>query len=433
MTDFDKVIEEIKEYFKLRGYHEITINLYSNWLSGLFKFYPTTVPSKISEHQIKSYISILTNRKLSYSSVNQFLQAADFFYNQIHKKDFKFDRKLLPRKTEKVLEILSQEQVFLIIDNIQNIKHKTIVSLLYSCGLEVSELINIKHSDIKSKNKPPRVVLHDNYNRVSRQTILSKKVLELMREYWIQYQPKTWLFEGGKEGTQYSSTSVRKVVSDAFRSVGFTMDSEIKVLKHSYIKHLVELGVPLIVVMKHLDIKINGTIERYTNFIHGESNVTFSPYDKLIGKSEIKEPEIEDLEKLVFTLTNTDEIEYLMEAISCFRVGALKAGIVFSWAAAARFLQNKCIEKGYKQINIALHKLNPGAKQIKVIEDFETIKDLTLLSISFTMKIISKHQKSQLENNLDLRNHCGHPSSYVPEINKAKAFIEDIVNLMKIK
>lgn len=73
MTDFDKEIEEIKEYFKLRGYHDITINLYSNWLSGLFKFYPTTVPSDISESQIKSYITILTNRKLSFSSVNQFL------------------------------------------------------------------------------------------------------------------------------------------------------------------------------------------------------------------------------------------------------------------------------------------------------------------------------------------------------------------------
>lgn len=433
MTDFDKEMVDIKEYFKLRGYHENTINLYSNWLLGLFKYYPTTVPSAISESQVKSYITILTNRKLSFSSVNQFLQAIYFFYNQIHKKDYKFDKRLLPRKTEKIIDTLSQEQIFLIIDNIQNIKHKTIVVLLYSCGLEVSELVNIKHSNIKSKSKPPKIVLHDNCNRVLRQAILSKKALELMREYWLRYQPKTWLFEGSKEGSQYSLSSVRKIVADAFGNVGFTMDSEIKVLKRSYIKHLVELGVPLIVVMKHLDIKINNSIERYANFIHGESKVSFSPYDKLIGKPEIKEPEIEELEKLVFTLQNKDEIEYLIEAISCFRVGALRAGIVFSWASAARFLQNKCIEKGFKQINNALQTLNPGAKQIKVLEDFETIKDITLLSIALRLKITSKHQKSQLENNLDLRNHCGHPSSYIPEINKAKAFVEDIVNLMKIK
>jgi len=432
MTDFNKILVELQSYFKLRNYQETTISLYSNWLLGLFKFYPTIEPVEITESQIHSYITILVNRKLSYSSVNQFFQAADFYYNHINRKDYRFNKRLLPRKTEKIIETLTQEQVFLIIDNIQNIKHKTIVALLYSCGLEINELINIKPSDVKSKNKPARLVLHNN-NQIVRQAILSQKVLILMREYWIHFKPKTWLIEGQKEGMQFSFTSVRKIVQKAFEDVGLTMDSEVKVLKRSYIRHLVELGVPLIVIMGHLDIKSKESIERYTRLIHGDFEVNFSPYDKLIGKDEIKEPEIDDLEKLVFSLQNKDEIGYLVEAISCFRVGALRAGIVFSWAAAARFLQNKCIEKGYKQINAALQKLNPGAKQIKMVEDFETIKDLTLLSIALELSIISKHQKSQLENNLDLRNHCGHPSSYCPEINKAKAFLEDMVNLMKLK
>ena len=433
MTDFDKKREELFEYFSLRGYQESTIKIYSKLLIELFKYYPTTDPSSITLAQIHTYIDVLVNRKLTYSTVNQFFQAADYYYNHINRKDYRLNRRLLPIKKEKIYEILSQEQVFLIIDNIQNIKHKAIVALLYSCGLDIRELINLRLTDIISKSKPPKLLIRENDNKIFRQTIISEKVLGLLREYWHLEKPKLWLFEGQTPNSQYSDRSVRAVIEQAFESAGFPMDSEVKVLRTSYIKHLVELGVPLIVVMRYLGLRSFDSVERYTKLIHGDIDVSFSPIDRIVGKSEIREIEIDDLESLIFSLDNDDEKEYLREALSCFRVGALRAGIVFSWVACMRFIQNKCIVKGYNPINSALQKLNASAKKIKGIEDFETLKDFTILSIAFELGVISKHQKSQLENNLDLRNHCGHPSSYEPEINKAKAFIEDIVNLMKKK
>lgn len=433
MTDFDKIREELFGYFRLRGYQESTIKLYSKMLIELFKYYPTTDPSSITLSQIHTYINVLVTRKLSYSSVNQFFQAADYYYNHINRKDYRLNRRLLPIKKETITELLSQEQVFLIIDNIQNIKHKAIVTLLYSCGLDIKELIKLRLTDIKSNSKPPKLLIRENDNKVLRQAIISEKVLKLLRDYWHLDKPKVWLFEGQTPSSQYSERSVRAVIEQAFESAGFPMDSEAKVLRKTYIKHMVELGVPLIVVMNHLGLRSFDSVERYTKLIHGDIDVSFSPIDKIVGKSEIKEIEIDDLESLIFSLENDDEKEYLREALSCFRVGALRAGIVFSWVAGIRFIQNKCIELGYNSINNALQKSNSGAKKIKGLDDFETLKDLTILSIGFELGVISKHQRSQLENNLDLRNHCGHPSSYSPEINKARAFIEDIVNLMKKK
>jgi site-specific recombinase XerD len=433
VTDFDKIKAELKDQFKLRGYQELTINLYVLRLIDLFKYYPTTEPHLISESQIQSYITILINRNLSYSTISQFYSAADYYYNHINRNDFRFNKRLLPQRRESPFETLTQEQIFFIIDNIQNIKHKTIVTLMYSCGLESSELINIKISDINSKTKPNKITIRDKDKNIIRYAIISEKVLKILREYYLQFQPVTWLFEGQKPNTPYTFTSVRSVVQDAFENAGFNLDSEIKVLKKSYLKHLTELGIPLIVVLNHLGIRSSESIERYTRLIHGELSITFTPFDRIVSNSEKKEIEIDDLESIIFSLENEDEKEYLMEAISCFRVGALRAGIVFSWVACTRFIQNKSIEYGYPAINSALQKSNAGGKKIKGLDDFETLKDFTILSIAFELGVITKHQKSQLENNLDLRNHCGHPSSYTPEINKAKAFVEDIVNIMKKK
>ncbi len=341
---------------------------------------------------------------------------------------------MLPPKKDKVFDFLTQEQIFLIIDNIQNIKHKAFVALLYSCGLELREVICIKPTDINSKSKPPKLSVRDKHNNVIRQVVISFKVIVILRDYWKQYQTKNWLFEGQKIGEQYTISSARNIVSDAFENVGFIMDAEVKVLKHSHIKHLTELGVPLVVVLNNLGIRSFEAIEEYTKLIHGSVNFDFTPFDRIVGNPEIKEIEIENLEKIVFLLENEDERKYLIEALSCFRVGALRAGIVFTWIACVRFLQNKCIEKGFESIDKAFHNIFPKSpKQISCIDDFETMKDSTILSIAFELKIISKHMKSLLDNNLDLRNYCGHPSSYLPEVNKAKAFVEDIVNVMKKK
>lgn len=432
MIDFNEIEVDIKNYLKIRYNNRVTIDLYSLRLMDLFKYYPATLPLELTEKEINNYIRVLVNRKSSFSYVSQFIQAAEYYYNHINKKSYIFNRKILPPKIETKVEILDQKDIFLMIDNFSNKKHKALFTLIYSCCLELSELLSIRLSDINTKKYPFYAKIRDTNDEIKRQCYISNRVKHVLAEYWksCNSKPEMFLFEGDFKGKKYSKTSARNIVKNTFKDNGFSCSSEIKVLRISYMKHMVELGMPIINVLDNLGIWNFETIKKYTNIIHGELKIDFTPLDKIIGNPKISEPEIESLESVIFSLKSEEVQEYLLEALQCFRAGALRAGIVFTWSACIRFLQKKCITKGFPEINKALTKMK-SPKKVKKLSDFEVIKEMNLLAIAFELKIISKHERKELENNLDLRNHCGHPSVYKPEINKAKAFIEDIVNLLK--
>jgi hypothetical protein len=319
------------------------------------------------------------------------------------------------------------------IDGISNSKHKAIFILVYSCCLELNELIQIRKEDLSTKRKPYFIKIRSNNGEVYRQAPISERIIKYLNNYWIncKEKPKYYLFEGNRLGHKYSITSATKVIKKVFETSGINSDSVIKVLRHSYMKHMVDLGIPIAVILSHLKISHYDTFLKYTKSIHKNLEINFTPIDKIIGKKGINEPEVIALENMILELESSDEQEYLIEAVQCFRSGSMKAGIVLSWCAFVRFIQIKCEEKGYNKINQAATKLKFKTKKFTKITDFENIKEASLLMLALELKILSKHQKKQMENNLDLRNHCGHPSSYKPELNRAKAFLEDILTVMK--
>ncbi len=146
------------------------------------------------------------------------------------------------------------------------------------------------------------------------------------------------------------------------------------------------------------------------------------------------EPEVEHnvatLEQLASQITDTQVREYVDEAVKCLRVGALRASIVFLWTGAIRTLQSKALAKGRKTLNAALVKHDPKARNVTKLDDFAYIKDASLLLALFDLSIVDKGEKGTLEENLDLRNRCGHPTKYKPGVNKASSFIEDVVGIV---
>ncbi|GGD11879.1 tyrosine-type recombinase/integrase [Hyunsoonleella pacifica] len=432
MVDIVKAELEIRQYLKIRYSNNRTINLYTKRFIDLIKYYPATEPINISESELNKYIKILINRKDSRSLIIQFIQVAEYYYNHIHKKSYVIYRKNLPKASIKDIDILSQEEIFVIIENFKNAKHRAIFILVYACCLDLSELLNIELSDLNTKKPPFHIYIRKNNPDQNRKVFISKKIVDYLDEYWksCDHKPKRYLIESTESKTKYSRTSAEKVIKKSFEEAGISSKSVIKVLKRSYIDHMINLGVPIIVILDSLGIYHFDSIKKYTKIFHGNIKIDFTPLDKFVNKESIIEPEMQDLEKIIFTLKEKDEQEYLLEAIQCFRIGALKAGIVFSWSAFIRILQNRCVESGFKEINSAATKLKFNKKFSK-ITDFETIKEMNLLKLAFELKVLSKHQKIQMDNNLDIRNHCGHPSSHILEINKAKGFIEDIVSFIK--
>src|SRR6185312_2722546 len=121
---------------------------------------------------------------------------------------------------------------------------------------------------------------------------------------------------------------------------------------------------------------------------------------------------------------------YMEEAIKCLEVDALRAAVVFLWAGAIRTLQEGALGKGRKPLNAALLKFDPKSREVKKVEDFAYVKDRWLLLAAGELGMIDKGERGTLEEALNLRNRCGHPTKYRPRSAKVSAYIEDVVGIV---
>jgi hypothetical protein len=146
------------------------------------------------------------------------------------------------------------------------------------------------------------------------------------------------------------------------------------------------------------------------------------------------EPEIEHdvatLSALVAKVPDGDVRDYLEEALKCLRVGALRACVVFIWTAAAREIQTSMMAKGPSAVTAAVQKHDPKARSINKIDDFAYVKEAVQLLAALGLGLLDKSEKDTLEEALDLRNRCGHPSKYKPGAKKVSAFVEDVTSIL---
>lgn len=146
------------------------------------------------------------------------------------------------------------------------------------------------------------------------------------------------------------------------------------------------------------------------------------------------EPELEhdvaSLTTLAERLADETVRGYVEEAIRCLSVDALRAATVFLWAGAIRTLHQAAWAEGATSVNAAIGTHDAKARAVKKLDDFAYIKDATFLKAAFDLGLIDKAERGTLEEALDLRNKCSHPTKYRPRINKARSFIEDVVGIV---
>jgi hypothetical protein len=145
-------------------------------------------------------------------------------------------------------------------------------------------------------------------------------------------------------------------------------------------------------------------------------------------------PEIEHdvttLQALASKISDSVVRDYILEAIKCLSVGALRAAIVFLWTGAIRTLQEESFTKHYANLNAAIAKHDPKARPVNKLEDFAYIRDATALLAFQELGILDKGEKTTMGEALDLRNRCGHPTNYKPGVKKASSFIEDVIGIV---
>ena len=183
-----------------------------------------------------------------------------------------------PRKEQYLPEVLSEEEVTEILKAITNLKHKTLIMTIYSGGLRISELINLKVKDIDSNRMQIRV--EQSKGKKDRYTLLSKKTLLTLRLYFKEYKPKEWLFEGEKGG-QYADSSIYKIFKTALNAAKITKKVSIHSLRHSFATHLLENGTDLRYIQSLLGHSSSKTTEIYTHITTKGFDQIQNPLDKL--------------------------------------------------------------------------------------------------------------------------------------------------------
>jgi integrase/recombinase XerD len=153
------------------------------------------------------------------------------------------------------------------------------LSLIYSCGLRRSELINLKPSDIDSNRKI--IIIRQGKGRKDRIAPLSEKIIDMLRRYYIGYKPQIWLFEGQIKGTQYDERSLANVLKQALAKTNIKKPVSLHWLRHSYATHLLEAGTDLRYIQEILGHQSSKTTEIYTHVSTKNIQNIKSPFDDL--------------------------------------------------------------------------------------------------------------------------------------------------------
>jgi len=220
---------------------------------------------------------LVLERKVSTSYQNQAINAVKFYYERVlggHRKVYLVER---PREEKTLPIVLSEKEIGDLLKATENIKHKSILMLAYSAGLRLSELINVKLTDIDSQRMQIRV--EQAKGNKDRYSLLSNRLLELLREYFLAYKPKIWLFEGAKGG-QYSVNSIQAIMKESVKKAGIKKKVSVHTLRHSFATHLLENGTDLRYIQVLLGHASSKTTEVYTHITTKGFDQIKSPLDK---------------------------------------------------------------------------------------------------------------------------------------------------------
>ncbi|MBM6499583.1 tyrosine-type recombinase/integrase [Flavobacterium macrobrachii] len=275
-----EAIEKFKQYLRSKRYSESTITTYSEALKSFFVFHNNKSIDKITNEDIIIYNNeyILKN-KLSASYQNQVVNAIKLFFKTVKERSIEIEKVHRPKRARVLPNVLSKEEVKAILEAHSNIKHKMMLSLVYSCGLRCGELLALQPVHIDSKRNI--VLLKNSKGKKDRIAPLSKKILEMLREYYKLYKPKTYLFEGKIEGTPYTNKSLQQVLKQALQKTSITKPVTLHWLRHSYATHLLESGTDLRYIQELLGHNSSKTTEIYTHVSMKSIQQIKSPFDDL--------------------------------------------------------------------------------------------------------------------------------------------------------
>jgi integrase/recombinase XerD len=275
-----KKISEFKSWMRSKRYSDSTIGTYVEALKTFLRFYASKPISEITNADVILFNNthILANR-LSASYQNQVVNAIKLFFGKIELKSLDPDIVHRPKRPKLLPNVLSKEEVKELLDKTGNLKHKTMLSLIYACGLRSGELLRLKKEHLDTKRN--LLLIKQSKGRKDRITPLSLKILDLVSEYLKTYAPKDYLFEGQNETGMYDERSLQLVLKSNLLKTGIKKPVTLHWLRHSYATHLLENGTDLRYIQELLGHSSSRTTEIYTHVSRKSIQNISSPFDSL--------------------------------------------------------------------------------------------------------------------------------------------------------
>jgi integrase/recombinase XerD len=271
----DRMIEEMK----LRNFSTATQESYVYAVSRLARYHHKS-PDQLSKEDIRAFLVHLTmERKLSPNSLTGYCSGLRFFYNETLRWDQ--NKSFIPprRKSSPVAEVLSPEEIVRLFRAARGLKQRVLLMSAYSAGLRVSELVNLKITDID----PARMTLRVRQGKggKDRYAILSQNLLVELRVYWKRYRPVVWLFPNRAKTGPLSRGEAWHIFNSAKRRAGLKKGRGIHSLRACFATHLLEAGVDLRSIqflMGHTSLL---STQRYLRLRPQNVDRALSPLDRL--------------------------------------------------------------------------------------------------------------------------------------------------------
>lgn len=268
-------ITRFEQEMTRRNYSKQTVEVYSSCLKKFFGNSKKDHPKNINESDIRTFLSVFNepNTQRAYHS------AIKKFYDVCLGQKEKFKYIPYARKDKKLPIVLSVDEIQKMFNVCDNKKHKLILALLYSCGLRVSEVINLKLSHLDKSRKIINIIQAK--GNKDRQVMLTESLIPLFEEYYNEYMPQEYVING-QSSPQYSERSIGEVIKQLAAKAGITKRVYTHLIRHCSFTHMVEGGVDINLIQKiagHSNVK---TTNIYLHISDNHISKIKSPLDGIM-------------------------------------------------------------------------------------------------------------------------------------------------------
>ena len=273
-----KLRRRMIEDMRIRNMSPHTQKQYVRYVERLSKHFGKS-PALLDLEDIRAFqVHLVEVEKVSFGVLSAVAASLRFFYRHTLHRGWMIELIPHPNPERRLPVVISKVDCLRLIDALSNIKHRMIIATAYSAGLRVSEVANLKVSDIDSKRMV--ILIRNGKGKKDRMVPLSNTLLTMLREYWRIIKPRDWLFPSrSRKGTPLTTRSIQRCFVRAREACGLPKKVTFHTLRHSFATHLLDSGTNIRVIQILLGHSSLRTTANYTHVSTGDALATTSPLD----------------------------------------------------------------------------------------------------------------------------------------------------------